>query len=86
MTSWRPIRIAILDAALEQPPRICANYGTVGNVFSIWLYSAVDALGLPREQLKLSSWDVANGKSEGVGDYPDLSEVDAVMITGSRKF
>ena len=80
-----PIRIAILDTALVQPPRIRAKYGNMANAFSILLHTAADALDLPRDRLKLSAWDVANGKSEGVGVYPTLSEVDAVLITGSRE-
>lgn len=95
-----PIRIAILEA--DNPVgRTRARYGSYGGVFTSLLHRAADASGVPRERLHITGWDVVNGEgaAEGVeedmgGEWkvkrrkgcPELKDVDAVLITGSRMF
>ena len=73
-----PIRIAILecDTPLE---RTRSKYGGYGGVFTSLLHAGADALGLSRARLDITSWDVVNKPT-----YPQLDEVDAVLLTGSR--
>lgn len=73
-----PIRIAILecDTPLAQTK---TKYGGYGGVFTALLHSAADALHLPRDNLNITKWDVVNG----VGEYPELDDIDAILITGS---
>ena len=74
-----PLRIAILEA--DTPlPHVLETHGTYGDIFTSLLHKAADALSLPRGQLKISKWDV-----ETKMEYPELEDVDAVLITGSRK-
>ena len=94
-----PLRIAILEAdvPLDQAR---ARYGSYGGIFAALLYAAADAAAVPRARLRITGWDVVNeGAAEGAEEdmggewgwtrrkgYPGLEEVDAVLITGSRRF
>ncbi|KAF2121395.1 nucleoside phosphatase family-domain-containing protein [Lophiotrema nucula] len=77
-----PLRIAILecDTPLDQTR---AKYGGYGGVFKALLSAAADALQYPglssKEGLELSVFDVVNAQK-----YPDLEDIDAVLLTGSR--
>ena len=94
----RPIRVAILEADVPLA-QTSADYGSYGGVFTSLLHQAADASKIPRESLELSGWDVVNadGKPEGEEEkrggmydwtrrrgYPNLDDLDAVLITGSR--
>jgi hypothetical protein len=78
-----PLRIAILecDTPLEGTR---TKYGGYGGVFTALLHSAADGLGRPdvssTRGLELSIFDVV-GKQE----YPDLDNIDAVLMTGSSR-
>ena len=93
-----PIRIAILEAD-NIIGKARAKYGSYGGVFTSLLHNAADASDLPRERLQITGWDVVNddgaeeGKEEDMGGewdwkrrkgYPEMRDVDAVLITGSR--
>ena len=80
-----PVRIGILDAASVLLPNAHNKYGNWATIFEQHLFSGTDALGLSRDHLHISKWDVVNGLGEGLGGtYPRLENVDAVLITGSR--
>ena len=97
-TDNSPIRIAILEADVPLA-QTSADYGSYGGVFTSLLHKAADASKIPRDALELSGWDVVNadGKPEGEEEkrggmydwtrrrgYPELDDLDAVLITGSR--
>ncbi|KAF2188203.1 class I glutamine amidotransferase-like protein [Zopfia rhizophila CBS 207.26] len=78
-----PLRIAILecDTPLDQTR---AKYGGYGNVFKALLEAGADALRQPdlissKKGLRLSNFDVVNEQK-----YPELDQIDAVLLTGSR--
>lgn len=79
-----PLRIAILecDTPLD---RTRAEFGRYGGVFRQLLERAADRLGhaglSATTGLELSFWPVQTDP----GKYPPLEDVDAVMLTGSRK-
>jgi hypothetical protein len=77
-----PLRIAILEA--DTPPDdIIARFGRYGKVFRTLLEKAADDLGKPgfsKDDLDLSAYDVVDEQK-----YPELDDVDAVLITGSSK-
>ena len=74
-----PLRVAVLEADVPLP-RILEIHGTYGDIFASLLHRAADTLELPRDQLQISKWDVMTKM-----EYPALEDVDAVLITGSRK-
>ena len=93
-----PIRLAILEA--ETPIGAAkAKYGSYGNVFMSLFHKALDASELTRDSLQITGWDVVNAENAPNGEeqdmggewkwkrrkgYPDLKDIDAVLITGSR--
>lgn len=95
-----PIRLAILEAD-DAVGRFRAKYGSYGGVFVSLLHKAADASAIPRERLDITCWDVVNGEGAEEGEreamggewnvsrtkgFPRLQDVDAVLITGSRRF
>ncbi|KAF1955875.1 class I glutamine amidotransferase-like protein [Byssothecium circinans] len=76
-----PLRIAILEC--DTPPDdLVAQFGRYGKVFRTLLEAAADDLGVSgfsKDDLKLSAYDVVTEKK-----YPDLDDVDAVLISGSK--
>ena len=78
-----PLRIAILEA--DTPPDdIVARYGRYGKVFRTLLETAAEDMGeqgLSKESLELSAFDVVTEQK-----YPELEDVDAVLISGSSRF
>ncbi|PVI02521.1 class I glutamine amidotransferase-like protein [Periconia macrospinosa] len=76
-----PLRIAILEC--DTPPDdLVAKYGKYGKVFTTLLEKAADDLdrpGFSKDDLKLSAYDVVTEQK-----YPDLDDVDAVLISGSK--
>ena len=80
-----PIHIAVLEA--DRPlPRTAAKYTSYGGVFTALLHASAESLGLRKEDLKITCWDVV-GDGDSGWTYPDLDKdgVDAVLITGSRE-
>jgi hypothetical protein len=81
MTSL-PLRIAILEC---DTPLLGtrSKYGGYGGVFTSLLKSGADALSYPgltsSSGLELSIYDVVNTQT-----YPNLSDIDAILITGSK--
>ncbi|KAL9602067.1 MAG: hypothetical protein Q9219_002063 [cf. Caloplaca sp. 3 TL-2023] len=73
-----PQHIAILDCD-PLIPSICAKYGSYGNVVTTFLQAGAASIGLLSDSFVFSSWRV---DVELI--YPDLEEIDAVVITGSR--
>ncbi|KLJ10219.1 hypothetical protein EMPG_14390 [Blastomyces silverae] len=78
-----PLRIAVLecDVPLDQTK---SKYGGYGGVFEDLLRSSAKLLNQPDKVdpatgLEISKWDVVEGDK-----YPNLEDVDAVLITGSR--
>ncbi|RDW69384.1 class I glutamine amidotransferase-like protein [Coleophoma cylindrospora] len=78
-----PLRIAILecDTPLDGTR---SRYGGYGGVFTALLQAGADALSYPglsaSSGLELSTWDVVNQADS----YPDLSSIDAILISGSK--
>jgi hypothetical protein len=80
-----PLRIGILDTASVPLPQTHAKYGNWSTICAQHLLAGADALGLPRDRLHISKWDVVNGFGDGLGgEYPALEDVDALLVTGSR--
>lgn len=80
-----PLRIAILecDTPLDQTR---AKFGGYGGVFRQLLERSADALGYPglssKAGLDLKYFHVVNHPEV----YPDFDDIDAILITGSRKY
>ena len=74
-----PLRIAILECDT-------LKYGGYGDVFKALLGAGADALRMPdvvssKGGLEISKWDVVSEQK-----YPALEDIDAILISGSRKF
>ena len=78
-----PLRIAILEA--DTPPdEVVAKHGKYGKVFRTLLEAAADTLdrpGFSKSDLELSAYDVVTEQK-----YPELDDIDAVLISGSSTF
>jgi hypothetical protein len=73
-----PLRIAVLECDTPIDP-VKAQYGTYGDVFKLLLQSSAATLGsLNSDDLIITKWDIVDGT-----EYPDLDEVDAILLTGS---
>jgi hypothetical protein len=75
-----PIRIAILEC--DTPlPRTKARYGGYGGVFEALLQAGAQDLGRPdlSSGLQISRYQVELDAEL----YPDLHDIDAILITGS---
>ncbi|KAF2788734.1 class I glutamine amidotransferase-like protein [Melanomma pulvis-pyrius CBS 109.77] len=78
-----PLRIAILEC--DTPPdSVREKFGRYGTIFKTLLDAGADALGQPdlissKKGLELSAFDVVEDQK-----YPDLDNVDAVLISGSK--
>lgn len=79
-----PLRIAILEC--DTPlTRTRSKYGGYGGVFKALLEASADALGQPelissKKGMQISKFDIVNADM-----YPDLDNIDAVLLTGSRE-
>jgi len=72
-----PPRIAILEADVPMP-ELEAQYGRYSDMFIRLLTAGAVSANLPTPSF--SAWDVINNPEK----YPDPSEFDAILITGSR--
>jgi len=70
-------RIAILEADIPLP-ELAAQFGRYGDMFTRLLNAGADAAALTSPQIM--SWDIIHHPES----YPDPSEFDAILITGSR--
>lgn len=78
----KPIRLAILEA--DTPlPNTNAKYHGYGGVFTDLLRRAVSPDPL-ESHLQLSVYHVVADKPEQPPSYPDLHQVDAILISGSK--
>lgn len=76
-----PLRIAILQCDTP-PPDVVALYGGYDRIFTTLLEKAASDLDLdPKTDLELSAFEVVSKQ-----EYPDLENVDAVLISGSSEF
>lgn len=74
-----PLRIAILEA--DTPLRQTREaFGGYGGVFKVLLLAAAHRLGWPDSALALSTYDVVEKQ-----EYPDLDQIDGILITGSSR-
>lgn len=72
------LRLAILEC--DTPlAHTRAKYGSYGGVFTSLLHAGAEALGVSGDGLRITRFDVVEQ-----GAYPDLQDVDGVLITGSR--
>jgi len=77
------LRIAILmcDSPL---PLTTEKYGSYGGVFKALIEKSAESLKdeIPGigDRLELTSWNVYQ-----VGEYPELGDIDAILLTGSSK-
>lgn len=76
----KSIRIAVLECDTPLTGTQERYKGGYGAVFKDLLYRGADASGLPRDQLDITAWDVVHKQ-----EYPDLKDIDAILITGSRE-
>ena len=82
-----PLRIAVLEC--DTPlPQTKARFGGYGGVFEFLLRQGARALGPdvidPDKDLKVTKHDVVGGDDGDVeGEYPDLEEIDGILLTGS---
>ncbi|KAK7538189.1 class I glutamine amidotransferase-like protein [Phyllosticta citribraziliensis] len=78
-----PFRIAVLEADTPLPD-VVEQFGRYGDIFERLLKTAADAMGQPdvisARDLQVSKWDVVDNEDS----YPDLDDVDAVLISGSK--
>lgn len=75
-----PLRIAILQCDTP-PPDVVALYGAYDRIFTTLLEKAATGLGLdPKTDLKLSAYEVVTAQ-----EYPNIEDIDAVLISGSSK-
>ena len=75
-----PLRIAILQCDTP-PPDVVALYGAYDRIFTTLLEKAATGLGLdPKTDLELSAFEVVTAQ-----EYPNLEDIDAVLISGSSK-
>ena len=70
-------RIAILEADVPMP-ELEAKYGKYGDFFNRLLTDGAKAASLPIP--KCTAWDILNNPD----NYPDPSQFDAILVTGSR--
>jgi len=73
-----PPRIAVLEADVPMP-ELEAQFGRYGDMFTRLLTAGAQATSLPTPQVKL--WDIIHHPEL----YPDPTDFDAILITGSRK-
>ena len=82
-----PLRIAMLEC--DTPlPQTKARFGGYGGVFEFLLKRGARALGPdvidPDKDLKVTMHNVVGDESGNVEEaYPDLEEIDGILITGS---
>lgn len=69
--------IAILEADVPMP-ELEAQFGRYGDMFTRLLTAGATAASLPTPKTTL--WDIVNHPES----YPDPSEFDAILVTGSR--
>lgn len=81
----KPFHLAILEC--DTPvDAVKAEYGTYGDIFKKfllagWQHAGCDAASTKGRPLTFSTWDVVDGS-----EYPDVAEIDGLLITGSRMF
>lgn len=82
MVTKRHLRIAVLECD-EPIGKTKEKYGSYGGLFKTLLDNGVERYpalyGEKAPELEVSKWDVVNNTEE----YPELGEVDAVLLTGS---
>lgn len=75
-----PLRIAVLECD-EAAPELKAKYGGYGGLFETRLNAGAKLLShISQEDLVVSKWDVVKAR-----EYPKIEDIDAVLLTGSRK-
>ena len=80
--TYPPLRIAILEC--DTPlPKILGTYGRYGNVFEALLRAGARASRItdPDAGLEISFYQI----QETPEVYPDLNDIDAILITGSSE-
>lgn len=83
-----PLRVAVLetDTPLD---KIKALYGGYGEIFERLLKAAADSLGQPdlisKDHIEITKYHVVPDTPEKQElRYPNIDDIDAVLITGSR--
>ncbi|PHH59619.1 hypothetical protein CDD81_2804 [Ophiocordyceps australis] len=82
MSAASPIRLAVLECDTPQP-QTRAIYNNYTGVFTALLGAAAQSLDPPLDPaaaLRVSAYDVVNE----LHTYPNLDDIDAVLVTGSR--
>ena len=80
-----PLRVAVLecDTPLD---RTRAKYGGYGGVFRALLESGAEALAKEKGNTKPVDLEITKFRVETEEIYPNLDDIDAVLLTGSRKY
>lgn len=74
-----PLRIAVLECD-EPIGRTKEKYGGYGNLFKELLENGAEQLS-EKPELDVTKFDVVNTEH-----YPKLEDVDAILLSGSRRF
>lgn len=79
-----PLRIAVLecDTPLDGTR---TKYGGYGGVFSALLHSGAEALKKEKGEDKPVELEISKFDVVALETYPNLEDVDAVLLTGSRE-
>lgn len=76
-----PLRIAVLECD-EPVGKTAEKYGGYGNLFKELLENGANLLAkedsISKPEIHISKWDVVNTET-----YPNLEDIDAVLLTGS---
>ncbi|KKK13044.1 hypothetical protein P175DRAFT_0498489 [Aspergillus ochraceoroseus IBT 24754] len=78
-----PLRIAVLECDTPAT-QSNAKYGGYYGVFSKLLHESAHALGQPEELDPESGLDISRYDVVTAQEYPDLEDVDAILLTGSK--
>lgn len=76
----QPFRLAILECD-EPIAEVKEVYGSYGDIFERLFQLNITNQGLHSSSLVVSKWDVVNKQS-----YPQVEDIDAVLLTGSRTY
>lgn len=82
--SHGPLRIAILESD-EPIGKTKEKYGTYGGLFEVLLEGGAKYLA-DKDSVEVPKLDISKHDIVNTQDYPNLDDIDAILLTGSRKF
>lgn len=82
--SHSPLRIAILECD-EPIGKTKEKYGSYGGLFQVLLEAGAKYLA-EKTSVDVPQLDISKHHIVNTQDYPNLDNIDAVLLTGSRKY